>query len=83
MPDIIPDFIYTDIMPDIMPDFIYTNIIPNIIPDIVSDIVSDIGPDVLQDGWIPPLEKETAGVISGSEAILKAYATHGPPRPPD
>jgi hypothetical protein len=79
-------FIHTDIMPDIIPDngpdYRYTDIIPNIIPDIIPDIVPDIGviiaPDVIQDGLVPPLEKEAAGIISSSEAILKAYATKHP-----
>ncbi len=58
-------------MPDIIPNYSYTDIIPNIIPD----IVPYIGPDVIQDGLVPPLEREAAGIISSSEAVLKAYAT--------
>jgi hypothetical protein len=46
MPDVIPDFVYTDIIPDIIPDFVYTAIIPDIIPDILPLIVSAIRPDV-------------------------------------
>jgi hypothetical protein len=45
------------------------------IPSIIPDIVPDIGTDLIQDGLVPSLEKEAAGIISSSEAILKAYAT--------
>jgi hypothetical protein len=58
-------------MPDIVPDYRYTGIIPeSILYDIRSDIRSDIRYDM-----VPPLEKETAGIISSSEAILKAYTS--------
>jgi hypothetical protein len=63
MPKIISDYRYTDNIPDITG-------IPNIAPD--------IGPHVIQDGLVPPLEKEAAGIISSSEAILKAYAMKHP-----
>ncbi len=58
-------------MPDVIPDYRYTDIIPDIVPD----IGPDIGPGVIQDGLVPPLEKEASGIISSSEAILKAYPT--------
>jgi hypothetical protein len=44
----------------------------HIMPVIIQDIVPDIRPDVIQDGLVPPLEKEAAGIISSSDEILKA-----------
>ncbi len=42
----------------------------------MTDVIRDLGPDALQDGLVPPLEKEAAGVISGTDTILKAYASN-------
>ena len=41
----------------------------------VSDILPDIVYDILQAGLLPPLDKEAAGIITGSEAILKEFAS--------
>ena len=46
----------------------------DIIFDIVSDIVSDIVYDISQAGLVPPLDKEAAGIITGSEVVLKESA---------
>jgi hypothetical protein len=59
---------------DIIPDIV-VNLYTDIISDIGSDIVSDIVYDILQAGLVPPLEKEVAGIITGSEAILKEFAS--------
>jgi hypothetical protein len=34
--------------------------------------------DILQAGLLPPLDKEAAGIITGSEAILKEFASSHP-----
>ncbi len=41
----------------------------------VSDILIDIVYDISQAGFIPPLDKEAAGIITGSEAIFKEFAS--------
>ena len=41
----------------------------------VSDILPDIVHDIFQAGLLPPLDKEAAGIITGSEAIFKEFAT--------
>jgi hypothetical protein len=41
----------------------------------VSDILPDIVYDILQTGLLSPLDKEAAGIITGSEAILKEFAS--------
>ena len=41
---------------------VYTDIMPNIIRDIMHNVVPD--------GLVPPLDKEAAGIITGSEATL-------------
>jgi hypothetical protein len=41
----------------------------------VSDILPDIVYDISQAGFLPPLDKEAAGIITGSEAILKEFAS--------
>jgi hypothetical protein len=51
--------------------FLYTDIIS----DIISDIVPDIMYDISQDGLVLPLDKEAAGIITGSEEILKEFAS--------
>jgi hypothetical protein len=51
--------------------FLYTDIIS----DIISDIVPDIMYDISQAGLVPPLDKEAAGIITGSEEILKEFAS--------
>ena len=61
-------------MSDIIPDIV-VNLYTDIISDIGSDIVSDIVYDILQAGLVPPLEKEVSGIITGSEAILKEFAS--------
>ena len=54
---------------------------PDIIPDITPDITPDIGSKMIsylvQDGLVPPLDKEASGIITVSEEIinLKAYAS--------
>jgi hypothetical protein len=60
----------SDIIPDIM-----VNLYTDIISDIGSDIVSNIVYDTLQAGLVPPLEKEVVGIITGSETILKEFAS--------
>ena len=51
----------------------------DIIPDILSDITPDIGSEMIsylvQDGLVPPLDKEASGIITVSEEIIKAYAS--------
>jgi hypothetical protein len=59
---------------DIIPDIV-VKLYTDIISDIASDIVSNIVYDISQAGLIPPLEKEVAGIITGSEAILKEFAS--------
>ncbi len=40
------------------------------------DVMPDIGPNVLlQEGMVSPLEKESAGIISGSDAFSTAFVT--------
>jgi hypothetical protein len=41
----------------------------------VSDILPDIMYDISQAGLLPPLDKEAAGIITGSEAIFKEFAS--------
>jgi hypothetical protein len=41
----------------------------------VSDILPDIVYDISQAGFLPPLDKEAAGIIADSEAIIKEFAT--------
>jgi hypothetical protein len=41
----------------------------------VSDILPDIVYDISQAGFLPPLDKEAAGIITGSEAIFKEFAS--------
>ena len=41
----------------------------------VSDILPDIVYDISQAGYLPPLDKEAAGIITGSEAIFKEFAS--------
>jgi hypothetical protein len=41
----------------------------------VSDILPDIVHDIFQAGLLPPLDKEAAGIITGSEAIFKEFAS--------
>jgi hypothetical protein len=40
----------------------------------VSDILPDIVYDIPQAGFLPPLDKEAAGIITDSEAIFKEFA---------
>ncbi len=61
-------------MTDIVPDIV-VNLYPAITSDIALDIVFDIVYDILQAGLVPPLAKEFAGIITGSEAILKEFAS--------
>ncbi len=42
--------------------------VSDILPDIVYDIIS-------QAGFLPPLDKEAAGIITDSEASFKEFAT--------
>ena len=41
----------------------------------VSDILPDIVYYISQAGFLPPLDKEAAGIITGSEAIIKEFAS--------
>ncbi len=41
----------------------------------VSDILPDIVYNIPQAGFLPPLDKEAAGIITVSEAIFKEFAT--------
>ena len=41
----------------------------------VSDILPDIVYDISQAGFLPPLDKEAAGIITESEASFKEFAT--------
>ncbi len=41
----------------------------------VSDIIPDIMYDISQAGFLPPLDKDAAGIITGSEAIFKEFAS--------
>ncbi len=41
----------------------------------VSNILPDIVYDISQAGFLPPLDKEAAGIITGSEAIFKEFAS--------
>ena len=36
----------------------------------LSDIIPDVVYDILQAGLVPPLDKEAAGIITGSEAAI-------------
>ena len=51
------------------------DIIPEILPDITPDIGSEMISYLVQDGLIPPLDKEASGIITVSEEIIKAYAS--------
>ncbi len=41
----------------------------------ISDILPDIVYYISQAGFLPPLDKEAAGIITGSEAIFKEFAS--------
>jgi hypothetical protein len=41
----------------------------------ISDILPDIMYDISQAGFLPPLDKEAAGIITDSEAIVKEFVT--------
>jgi hypothetical protein len=60
----------SDVIPDVVVN-VYTDITSGITSDFVSYIVYDIS----RAGLVPPLDKETAGIITGSEAILKEFAS--------
>ena len=51
------------------------DIIPDILPDITPDIGSEMISYLVQDGLVPPLDKEASGIITVSEEIIKAYAS--------
>ena len=51
------------------------DIIPDILPDITPDIGSEMISYLVQDGLVPPLDKEASGIITISEEIIKAYAS--------
>ena len=47
----------------------------DIIPDITPDIGFEMISYLVQDGLVPPLDKEASGIITVSEEIIKAYAS--------
>ena len=51
------------------------DIIPDILPYITPDIGSEMISYLVQDGLVPPLDKEASGIITVSEEIIKAYAS--------
>ncbi len=66
---------YIDIISDVAYDIVPYIPCSDIISDIVSDIIPDVVYDILQAGLVLPLDKEAAGIITGSEAILKEFAS--------
>ena len=51
------------------------DIIPDIRPDVTADIGSEMISYLVQDGLVPPLDKEASGIITVREEIIKAYAS--------